>query len=363
MKLKDKEILDIFYKDIIPSASVGKVDCYFSYNIFFDTNLEGRLLTSKTKKDTSETIKPILNITNQEYFNSLLLLYVKEALKFYNDDSYPELAEMLKEGISREKVILTLMWSNANYIDFENPCQFIKKRINYLKNCPIITSYTTNAIEILQDGQVEFKVESDLLCMETPYKLIMSVVGQDGQRYYFPELKFGINEDIVDIYAMQMTQENTNYYAKKINRIFYKIGKSSNEFLNDITASFLITATLATSFFKMQGYNEFSINDFLIERWNAKRIMIHNRKFKDITAKNEKILEQVRIQNNLTQKFIYTFARLSDEFQGIDIIGVPSDINPYLNIKIKDEVKSSKRILNDIFESVYSNNKAKKNKH
>lgn len=362
MNLTDQEILDIFYNDIIPNASVGKIDCYFSYNIFFDTNLEGRVITSQTTKDTSETIKPILNIENQENFNHLLLLYVKEALNFYNDDSYPELDEMLKEGTSKEKVILTLLWSNANYIDFENPCEFIKRRILYLKNCPPITSYMTNTTELMQNGKIEFLVQPDILCMETPYKLMISTINSEGQRYYFPELKFGIQQDTIDIYAMQMTHENTNQYAKKLNRLFYKIGTSSHENLNDITASFLIAATIATSFFKMQGYDTFSINDFLIERWNAKRIMINNKIFSNPKHKEEQLLKQEAIQNNLTQKILYTFARLADEFEGIDVIGIPTELNPFLNIKVENEVKSDKKTLNDLFEIVYLSHEEKKKK-
>ena len=53
-------------------------------------------------------------------------------------DKAPELAGVLNgigidsnKGISKEKIIMTLLWSNATNDDYLNPCNYLRKRINY----------------------------------------------------------------------------------------------------------------------------------------------------------------------------------------------------------------------------------------
>ena len=65
------EILNIFYNDILKEAMDGKVDCYFTFNIRFFNNLEPH---------NNDDMVPILNITNKELFNKLLIEYVNKRL-------------------------------------------------------------------------------------------------------------------------------------------------------------------------------------------------------------------------------------------------------------------------------------------
>ena len=73
-----------------------------------------------------------------EFFDYLLEKYVKMALMFYDDECFVEEVRCSnyfdnEQGISKEKVIMTLLWSNASYEDFNDPCTFLKKRISFFE--------------------------------------------------------------------------------------------------------------------------------------------------------------------------------------------------------------------------------------
>lgn len=80
---------------------------------------------------------PTLIIKDKQEFNYLLEKYVKMALMFYDNECFVEEVRCSnyfdnEQGISKEKVIMTLLWSNASYEDFNDPCTFLKKRIFFL---------------------------------------------------------------------------------------------------------------------------------------------------------------------------------------------------------------------------------------
>ena len=74
-------ILDIFYNQIVPEAAIGHIECYFRYNMPFNTLMEGNLLKAN---EVDNTLIPTLTIKNKDIFDSLLIEYVKNALQFYD---------------------------------------------------------------------------------------------------------------------------------------------------------------------------------------------------------------------------------------------------------------------------------------
>ena len=87
--------------------------------------------------------------------------------------------------------------------------------------------------------------------------------------------------------------------------------------LKDTTASFLVVSAILLSFMQAKNINKIKISSILIERWNAKRIAISKKaKYKNLTnEETEKLIkEQERIQANLTEKFLRTFLRLSEQY-------------------------------------------------
>ena len=107
------KITSIFYGQVIPEAATGHVECFFRYNMPFNTNVEGRMIKAKVKE---QLFVPTLMIRNQIEFDNLLTEYVNKAMEFYNDSELDE------------KAIMTLLWSNATSEDFQDPVIYLKKR-------------------------------------------------------------------------------------------------------------------------------------------------------------------------------------------------------------------------------------------
>ena len=128
--------------------------------------------------------------------------------------------------------------------------------------------------------------------------------------------------------------------------------------LKDTTASFLIVSAILLSFMQAKNINKIKISSILIERWNAKRIAISKKaKYKNLTnEETEKLIkEQERIQANLTEKFLRTFLRLSEQYNNLNITAYPYEIDSYLSLEVAGRLTSENKLLNDISISITDN--------
>lgn len=312
----NEDILDIFYNSIIPEASTGSVDCFINYNICFNTIIEGHLIK---KGNPFHIDPPLLEIKNKVTFDELLKTYVKSVLEFYDDSFYYE--EVLSDEyrtnenkLCKEKVIMTLLWSNATNEDFQNPCHFLRRQIAYLENNPLTCLENVGFSEVL-GGIIKTQVtKTRKMSWESPYAFYSFVTNED-EIHDLPFINFGIEDDTVYIYSIHNSKNSRK--SKRINRSLYKVNENFNSeingFLKDITPSSLVALDLFLLHFTNLGYKKFKVVPYLPERWNDKIIMIQkNAKRNNIKMDDckDKIEEIIRIQNNLTQKFITTFIRL-----------------------------------------------------
>lgn len=367
------DILDIFYNSIIKEATTGRINCFIYYNIAFSTKIyNGKEYECKIIND--DILIPTLMINDKRKFDSLLIEYVNTALEFYDDKNFP--SEILEykcydndNKICKEKVILAMLFANATIEDFNNPCEFLRKRINFMKNdisCKEEFGYS----DILK-GDVSLEIKKDVINNETPYQMIFKVISENGDEYVFPRIKLGISDDVVYIYAIQnhnsdnKNQDNTFY--KKINRILYKVGEGfnfaeedSNEKLKDITSSFLVSLNICVAYLYNSSYSKIIIPSFLIERWNSKIIAnLLKANYKKLSSAEVNNLknEQEYIQNNLTNKLIRTFLRLSCHYNNIDVISLPYELDSSLHLDINDnEVKCNNLLLYETYNLVKSSN-------
>lgn len=334
--------LDIFYNHIIEEAKEGRIDSYFYYNIIFNTTIANKEYKAIVNE---ELIIPTLKIKNKPEFDKLLIEYVNKCLKFYDDSNYPE--EILdnslykEKGISKEKTILALLFANAAFEDFEEPVEFLKRRINFLDN------YSNNlelGFSELLKTNIKIKIEKDKLNNETPYQFVV-----ECDDCILPRLKFGISEKTAYIYAIQ----NKDEISKKINRTLYKVGegfdKTKDNYeifeegnLNDITPSFLLVANIFISYLNKMGINNIKICSILPERWNAKAIA--NK------LKGKGMEEQLKIQTNLTEKLIRTFLRLEHHYDNLKILSYPMDNSSYLSICNIGSIKCNNSLLTETSE-------------
>lgn len=97
-------ILDIFYKCIVPEATSGRIDCLTYYNIAFSTIIMEEGIDYSCTLENEDLVIPTLMIKDREKFDNLLIKYVDLALKFYDDNNFDE--EILNyQKFDKEKMI------------------------------------------------------------------------------------------------------------------------------------------------------------------------------------------------------------------------------------------------------------------
>lgn len=360
----DRErILDIFYNEIVNEASKGRIDCYFYYNIIFHTKFEDSFIEATSSVD--DVIIPTLNITNKNRFDDLLITYVIKALDFYDDNNFH--FDAIKEGISREKIIMSLLWSNATWEDFNDPCNYLRKRINFFDSSVFKDLVDKRVLlgtsEMLLGSDISCRVDINKLENETPYSLNIFLSKEDNNSlsvYQLPRIYFGIDNDVVYLYAIQQDKIKNfekNSYQKKINRLMYKVDHGLDVHdetfdnydvgnIKDVTPSFLVAANIALGLFRKMGYSKVVIPSFLITRWNSKRI---SNNFKEHRGIDRNELEQVEIQKNLTEKLIRTFLRLTYHHSGIEVLNYVSEDSSYLSLYLLSKDKCNNLLLEETY--------------
>lgn len=378
----DNEILDIFYKEIIQEAAVGRVDCGVMYNILFSTNLEDEKLI-ESKPIIENLLIPRLRISNKENFNKLLLKYLSLALDFYKNCPFLKFVSeggVLRDEIKyvKEKTLMTTLWSNATFEDFNDPCKFLCNRIAYLED-RVLGNLIDSKIELgfseKLNGNLYLEVSKSDFNNETPYFVDIVLVSDNNEIYRFPKVYLGINDKEACIYAIQgrkMIKEHISPYEKKVDRLLRKIDsgfdvKDDNYEnqgivnLKDVSPSFLVAANIVLGFLSKFYIDRIKIPSILIQRYNGKKISNHVHFLIDedenaYFERNEKIKD---IQSNLTEKHLRTFRRLSLHNSGIDIIYYPmeKDSNMYFEIESNNVVFNNELLEETYFlANRYSNN-------
>ena len=340
------DITKIFYNEIVPEATVGKVEVFFTLSLAFGTKLVETNVDYPCNIDVVGTIIPTLIIKNKALFDNLLNEYVIKAMDFYDSGNiYDEVLNYKNKDnqvIGKEKLILTQLFTNATVDDFNDPINFLRKRIAFIDN-HVDKKINLGYSEAL-GANLELITMKDTLNNETPSEFIIRATDNDD-KWISPRVKFGIDGDNVYIYAIQNADKNNGTLAKRINRKLYKVGegfidKGGEENPKDVTASFLVTLNMAISYFRTLGYEKIVVPSILPAKWNAKKIILANKHMKKkITDEKLETLnsELDVIQNNLTNKLIRTFLRLTCHYNNLMVDSFPYELDSALHMHIDNE--------------------------
>lgn len=369
-------ILDIFYNYIIKEASVGAVNCYFRCGLKFNTKIVEENKEVRYREFSDEVLTPTLIIKNKEEFNTLMLEYVDKALAFYGDDYFPSAIvendyRYTDKGISKEKAIMALLWSNATYEDFNDPCNFLRKRIAFFE-LGQFAEYKEEKI-VGYSNVLGFDIGVQLmkngLENETPYSLVINLYDplSNEKTYEFPRIYFGICDNIAYVYAIQNSKKRfiNELYQKKIDRLLYKVNEgldiNSDNYANydignllDVTPNALVSSNLLMGLFKNLGIQKVNIASILIARWNEKmltierdRMILFNKTIEEVNNNYDKIMH---IQSNLTEKFLRVFRRIGYHHSSIMISSYPMEESSNLEIKILDTLDiCNNKLLDETF--------------
>lgn len=364
--------INVFYDEIINEASTGRVDCFFMMNLLFSTYIREENKTIEAKKnDDGRYLIPRLVIKNKESFNKLLTEYLALARKKYDLSIYQDeltFADVENYEQVINKIILTTLWANATYDDFSESEEFLKKQIAFLKDEtfseyeePTIIGYSETL-----GGYVEVENIQETILNETPNSLKISVIEPEtNERYTFPLVRYGIEDNKCYIYAVQKNKkyDEENKFKKKVNRRLFQIGENfdtKNDTyenygegnLKDVSASFVVASNIALGLLASKGITDVVVPSILIERWNAKEtgIIVKSKREENsqeyIDSNKE---EHNKIQNNLTEKLLRTFLRIVSHNKTFNVTAYPFDIDSSLHIKTNEELDCNNTLLNETF--------------
>lgn len=364
--------INVFYDEIINEASTGRVDCFFMMNLLFSTYIREENKTIEAKKnDDGRYLIPRLVIKNKESFNKLLTEYLALARKKYDLSIYQDeltFADVENYEQVINKIILTTLWANATYDDFSESEEFLRKQIAFLKDEtfseyeePTIIGYSETL-----GGYVEVENIQETILNETPNSLKISVIEPEtNERYTFPLVRYGIEDNKCYIYAVQKNKkyDEENKFKKRVNRRLFQIGENfdtKNDTyenygegnLKDVSASFVVASNIALGLLASKGITDIVVPSILIERWNAKEtgIVVKSKREENsqeyIDSNKE---EHNKIQNNLTEKLLRTFLRIVSHNKTFGVTAYPFDIDSSLHIKTNEELDCNNTLLNETF--------------
>lgn len=357
-------MLSIFYNEIIKEASTGSVNADITYNILFNTYIPEENINIKSNVKLDNVLIPTLYIKNKKLFDELLSTYLELALNFYNDNNYYRDITENTFYYYKIKTILSILWSNATYEDFNDPINFLRRRISFFKNnlneydAWYDLGYSQNL-----NSNIKVKNTKSNLRNETPYKLEIVLESNDF-KYELPNVYYGIDNNNLYIYAIQNRKNaniENNLFQKNIKRKLYAINEGldvKNDIfenydignLKDVTPSFLLVVNIAVGIFVNKNIDKVIVPSILFIRWNDKELM-YDKKSRAI-REFDKATEQEKheyIQSNLTEKLIRTFLRLSYHSDGIEIENYPFEIDSSLQLKLGDIKSFNNELLNETY--------------
>lgn len=376
--MENREIIkSIFFDEIVKEAQTDEVKVLlkdsseqeeFIFNVGFNTK----------ETFSIDSFKPTLIINDKEKFVDLLCEYVKLC------DSYNNFFK--KYDIDgRIKGYLTVMWSNATYEDFANPCLFIQKLINFYKNklCSGDVTVYNQSVESLNYSDILIKDVKQDIRMETPYAFT-PILKDHEDEYELPTISYGIDNDICYIYAVQNKQKEINSsYQKKIKRILYKLNggvleletdeyldyKNGDDYypenISDVSPASIVSLSIFLDVLKNAGINKVKVITLLPIRAEArtkafKKRYQYKKEYSKLNDKElEKLLleyerENLRTSQNLSDKLIRNFRRLEAQTDNCQITSFPMEFDEYLHLNVKDYKYGSNEILDDVIKKDYN---------
>lgn len=291
---------------------------------------------------------------NQHIDDKVLVITVKNRQLFYDYiKQFINLFNLEKEEDILKKLVY--LFSNLSFSDFNDIELYLKRNIDFVQN------------RLLENKNIPFLDEEVSLTtlesyQETPYCFKASITNGIDE-YDLPIISYGISDNTCYIFAIQDKNSNKNSnYSKKVKRLLYKINggvydnedleyknykenKSSYypENISDVSPSAVLSLSLFLKQLADLEITKVKVVPFLPIRHQAKK-EAYQRKVDYLMEKENSserqeleqkyLAEHLRIQNNLTQKFLRNFFRINYHFPNVSIGSHPFEVDEYLNINL-----------------------------
>jgi hypothetical protein len=245
----------------------------------------------------------------------------------------------------------------------------LKKRIALIDDM-VMTKYLDRQVigySKILGGDIEVGVVKNKLENETPYSFMIFLKDVNGEYMYeFPRVYAGTCYDDGYVYAIQNARDKitNDKYRKKVDRKLYKVNEGF-DVKNDTYDEYLVAANIVMGIFRSNGIDKVSVSSILIERWNSKMIVLdynRNRLEKKNVSEEEineilgkKNSEYLKIQSNLTEKFIRIFRRLDYHHMGVNVVSYPYETGDNMSICLDRDDYCDNELLNETYFNSYSN--------
>ena len=342
--------IDAIVKGVFNEAKNGlvSIDCnggYWSFFVKFFLN----------KHDNSNNLNnkyPIVNVDDYDAFLNKVEEYLSIAADFYhNDIAYFDLTD---KNAYLKKLFLDLI-CNASIYDLNNINEYIDLKTKQLLD---------NKVKVQEEvigkyGSLDIKceVKKNASNLEAPYKMSISFVDENGDKFVLPNISFGIIDDTAYVMCIQTSNKNNkdSLLAKKLDRYFRKVNKGvdSEEEIYNISPNALVALTIFFSYLSNMKVNKIVAPNFMPIRYNNLKVKTFNKYKNDNEMKRENIAKVDYIQSNITEKFMNLFLRYAYHFSESDLCY--DDIKDEMNLTLKNNYsKLDDNIIYDIDNAIRS---------
>jgi hypothetical protein len=354
------QIYDMFINEIAGKKEVQIED--FSYNVALNYNIHDTKYESK-KCNIDESL-PSININNVELFKEKLNKYIqtlKSKADVWNDMPFTSEEDKIKYTAA-------MLFVNATFEDFEYPYKYMDNYIAALKDDTfkdLKEEKNICKLTSFKDATLKVKSADQSIFLETPQKLEFSLskMMQDGNEYTvsLPSVSCFCYEDgtdkILNIAALQNKRidksKEKNVFEKQVNREKFKLNDGVDKEEQDVEPLAIISLATAIFLAKQKGITKVRMPDFMPMRWYAKSLANEKKsKYKNLDLE-ELQEEQIRIQTNVTDKFLRTMIRIEEQIGMVDIGLIPGVLGDYLDCSITDkQVDNPNKILKEISDNI-----------
>ena len=236
--------------------------------------------------------------------------------------------------------LLSWLVKNMTNSDSEDPVSHVNRYADFVENQTFEKMRSPVRLGQIDDAAFyALNVEEYESGLETPdLFLFYAQNGEDTS--LLPFLRYGIEQNgpksTAYIYAIQRRSVESNPFNQQLKRIFAKANSGVKEH-RDVQPSMLCVLSAFAGMLNAKGIENLKVPDFIVRRWGE-------------FWQSETEQTDISIQTSATNKFLYTFQRLSNQFDGIDITAFPQDIDSFMHIKILPDAQSTNPMLQNFFE-------------
>ena len=293
----------------------------WKFGVHFYTNIEG-------KSSACDNLVPEVQIPNYTAFLAAIDTYLSHAKEFYFDDQ--DYFDLTDKGFTK-KLISDIFASATNY-DLHDIIPYIETRTKLLKNQLPPEQFELGSIN---GATISAKIKKNRSNLEGPYNMEF-FAEKNKELYPLPSVTFGIADNNVYVYAIKYF--DSKHIDAKTKQTIHTIvdGKpvldtpfkqDMQEFLHGITRNShakgvernvspnsLVSLSLFLSFLKDSPTTEIVAPNFMPIRYETNRSAVEQRAHKNHLSVDEQFEKHDNDQNNITNKFMYLFARYNHHF-------------------------------------------------